>query len=45
MKGFSLNKLKEQILQKKTFLCIGLDTDLDKIPPHLLQEKDPIFFI
>ncbi len=43
MKGFSLNKLKEQILQKKTFLCIGLDTDLDKIPPHLLQEKDPIF--
>jgi orotidine-5'-phosphate decarboxylase len=32
-----------QILQKKSFLCVGLDTDLTKIPPHLLTEEDPIF--
>ncbi|WP_422860537.1 orotidine-5'-phosphate decarboxylase [Flagellimonas sp. S174] len=35
--------LVDQIKQKKSFLCIGLDTDLDKIPPHLLEEEDPIF--
>ncbi len=28
---------------KQSFLCIGLDTDLTKIPKHLLREKDPIF--
>jgi len=32
-----------QIQQKKSFLCIGLDVDLDKIPTHLLAEEDPIF--
>ncbi|WP_372768312.1 orotidine-5'-phosphate decarboxylase [Lutibacter sp.] len=32
-----------QIQQKKSFLCIGLDVDLDKIPAHLLTEEDPIF--
>ncbi len=32
-----------QIKLKKSFLCIGLDTDLSKIPKHLLKEKDPIF--
>lgn len=32
-----------QIKQKNSFLCIGLDTDLDKIPKHLLEEEDPIF--
>lgn len=32
-----------QIHQKKSFLCIGLDVDLDKIPPHLLEAEDPIF--
>jgi orotidine-5'-phosphate decarboxylase len=37
------NQLTSQIKQKKSFLCIGLDVDLDKIPPHLLQEEDPIF--
>jgi len=37
------NQLTTQIKQKKSFLCIGLDVDLDKIPPHLLQEEDPIF--
>lgn len=36
-------ELVEQIRKKKTFLCIGLDIDLDKIPTHLLQKKDPIF--
>ncbi|MGB5554558.1 MAG: orotidine-5'-phosphate decarboxylase [Flavobacteriaceae bacterium] len=35
--------LIKQIYKKKSFLCIGLDTDLDKIPSHLLQEEDPIF--
>jgi len=36
-------KLIEQIRQKESFLCIGLDTDLTKIPEHLLKEEDPIF--
>lgn len=35
--------LVEQIRKKESFLCIGLDTDLDKLPKHLLQEEDPIF--
>ena len=35
--------LFEQIKTKASFLCVGLDIDLDKIPPHLLQEEDPIF--
>ena len=37
------NQLVNQIKQKKSFLCIGLDVDLNKIPPHLLDEEDPIF--
>jgi len=36
-------QLHEQILQKKSFLCVGLDPDLTKIPPHLLETEDPIF--
>ncbi len=36
-------ELYEQIKQKKTFLCVGLDVDINKIPKHLLQEEDPIF--
>jgi len=36
-------ELVDQIHQKKSFLCIGLDVDMDKIPEHLLQEEDPIF--
>ena len=36
-------ELKEQIRNKKSFLCVGLDTDPKKIPPHLLDEEDPIF--
>ena len=37
------NTLVEQIKLKKSFLCIGLDVDLDKIPRYLLSEEDPIF--
>ena len=36
-------QLIDQIFQKKTFLCVGLDTDIKKIPSHLLNEEDPIF--
>ncbi|WP_418511770.1 orotidine-5'-phosphate decarboxylase [Corallibacter sp.] len=36
-------QLTQQIQKKKSFLCIGLDVDLNKIPQHLLQEEDPIF--
>jgi orotidine-5'-phosphate decarboxylase len=36
-------QLVQQIRQKKSFLCIGLDVDLTKIPQHLLQLEDPIF--
>lgn len=37
------NQLIAQIQKKKSFLCIGLDVDLNKIPQHLLKEEDPIF--
>ncbi|MBT8307961.1 MAG: orotidine-5'-phosphate decarboxylase [Maribacter sp.] len=36
-------QLVEQIHKKQSFLCIGLDTDLTKIPDYLLAEEDPIF--
>ncbi|MGB0896662.1 MAG: orotidine-5'-phosphate decarboxylase [Flavobacteriaceae bacterium] len=36
-------QLVEQIKLKKSFLCIGLDVDLNKIPKHLLATDDPIF--
>jgi len=36
-------QLVEQIKKKKSFLCIGLDVDLDKIPKYLLEFDDPIF--
>ncbi len=36
-------KLIEQIWKKKSFLCIGLDVDLTKIPKHILETEDPIF--
>ncbi len=36
-------QLTEQIKTKNSFLCIGLDVDLNKIPPHLLESEDPIF--
>jgi len=36
-------ELINQIKLKQSFLCVGLDTDLSKIPTHLLKEEDPIF--
>lgn len=36
-------ELSENIRKKQSFLCVGLDTDLKKIPEHLLKEEDPIF--
>lgn len=36
-------ELIEQIREKRSFLCVGLDTDLKKVPQHLLKEEDPIF--
>ena len=36
-------QLIENIRRKQSFLCVGLDTDIKKIPQHLLQEEDPIF--
>ncbi len=38
-----IDKLISEIKRKKSFLCIGLDVDLNKIPKHLLKEEDPIF--
>ncbi|MBR4594566.1 MAG: orotidine-5'-phosphate decarboxylase, partial [Bacteroidaceae bacterium] len=37
------DELYANIKRKKSFLCVGLDTDLKKIPGHLLKEEDPIF--
>lgn len=36
-------ELSQQIFAKSSYLCVGLDSALDKIPSHLLKEKDPIF--
>ena len=36
-------QLFENIKKKQSFLCVGLDTDIKKIPQHLLDEEDPIF--
>ncbi len=36
-------QLIENIRRKRSFLCVGLDPDLHKIPPHLLDAEDPIF--
>lgn len=36
-------ELVEQIRRKQSFLCIGLDSDITKIPEHLLIEEDPVF--
>ncbi|MDE5805009.1 MAG: orotidine 5'-phosphate decarboxylase, partial [Paramuribaculum sp.] len=37
------NELIENIRRKGSFLCVGLDTDLKKIPAHLLDAEDPIY--
>ncbi|NJB82969.1 orotidine-5'-phosphate decarboxylase [Wenyingzhuangia aestuarii] len=39
----TLAELVSEIKRKKSFLCVGLDVDLNKIPPHLLETEDPIF--
>jgi orotidine-5'-phosphate decarboxylase len=36
-------QLVEQIRQKQSYLCVGLDSDITKIPSHLLRESDPVF--
>lgn len=36
-------QLYENIKSKQSFLCVGLDTDIDKIPRHLLNTEDPVF--
>lgn len=35
--------LFRNIISKQSFLCVGLDTDIKKIPRHLLREEDPVF--
>lgn len=37
------SELFKKILKKESFLCVGLDTDINLIPTHLKSEKDPIF--
>jgi len=37
------SQLVEQIFTKKSYLCIGLDSDISKIPRHLLSAEDPLF--
>ena len=39
----NLSNLILEIKNKDSFLCIGLDTDINKIPKFLLKEEDPIF--
>ena len=36
-------ELYNQIIKKQSFLCVGLDTDINKIPVHLLDLDDPIY--
>ncbi len=38
-----ISNLIENIVQKKSYLCIGLDSDITKLPPHLLNTADPVF--
>ncbi len=38
-----LTTLYEQILLKRSFLCVGLDSDMEKLPAHLLDAKEPLF--
>ncbi|MGR6087540.1 MAG: orotidine-5'-phosphate decarboxylase [Arcticibacter sp.] len=37
------SELISQIQKKKSFLCVGLDTDINKIPKYLLDAEDPVF--
>lgn len=44
-KSFTMNSsaLFDNIIKKRSFLCVGLDTEAEKIPSFLLREKDPVF--
>lgn len=37
------SELRDQIFQKQSYLCVGLDTDIRKLPAHLLTDPDPVF--
>ena len=39
----NINDLVKEIKRKKSFLCLGLDTDISKIPSFLLSDPDPVF--
>ncbi len=41
--SMTYSELSEQIVQKQSYLCVGLDTDPRKIPRHLQTESDPVF--
>lgn len=41
--NMNASQLFEQIRKKRSFLCVGLDTDLNRIPEFLLSKEDPIF--
>ena len=43
MPNMNRQQLINEIFTKKSFLCVGLDTDINKIPEHLKKEEDPIF--
>ena len=38
-----ISSLIEQIKLKKSYLCVGIDPDLEKIPRHIVKQKDPIY--
>ena len=38
-----ISSLIEQIKLKKSYLCVGIDPDLEKIPRHIVNQKDPIY--
>lgn len=37
------SELFENIVRKRSYLCVGLDSEIEKIPPFLLKENDPVF--
>ena len=37
------NELFEQVKKKKSFLCVGLDSDIKKLPQHLMEAEDPVY--
>jgi len=41
--SMTYSELYKQIQQKRSFLCVGLDTDINRIPTHLLDTEDPVF--